>query len=37
MEWINPEYADLVEAMKQAEAEDSEDGPRRWFIVPAEN
>ncbi|WP_275559250.1 hypothetical protein [Streptomyces sp. 5-6(2022)] len=39
MEWINPKYADLVKAMRQAQAEASqqdppETSPVRGFIVP---
>ncbi|MEV0034760.1 hypothetical protein [Streptomyces sp. NPDC050804] len=38
MEWIDPRYAELVAAMKRAEAEqsDADDEPRplRGFIVP---
>ena len=39
MEWINPKYADLVKAMRQAQAEASlqdppETRPIRGFIVP---
>ncbi|MBW8090624.1 MULTISPECIES: hypothetical protein [Streptomyces] len=39
MEWINPKYADLVKAMRQAQAEAArqdppETSPVRGFIVP---
>ncbi|MBI0299301.1 hypothetical protein JBE04_33805 [Streptomyces sp. PRKS01-29] len=39
MEWINPKYADLVKAMRQAQAKASrqdppETRPVRGFIVP---
>ncbi|MFJ2646066.1 hypothetical protein ACIO1C_04940 [Streptomyces sp. NPDC087420] len=38
MEWIDPRYAEVVEAMKQAaESEDpesSEPAPMRGFIIP---
>lgn len=38
MEWIDPRYAEVVEAMRQAaESDDSEPGetlPVRGFIIP---
>ncbi|MET7761690.1 hypothetical protein ABZS71_06500 [Streptomyces sp. NPDC005393] len=39
MEWINPKYADVVKAMRQAQAEASQQDPPvtqpvRGFVVP---
>jgi hypothetical protein len=40
-DWIDPRYADLVEAWKRAQQPDSrnprEPQPRRAFIVPPKN